>query len=118
MLKKGDNIDVIEGELNQDEIQNVIFTHSIMNAQDQSLPKDFDLKEGISKVYFYNDAYHVIDVKRILPETQKTFKEAKGRVINDFQDEVEKNWLKKLDETYKVIVNKDVLTKVKSIIKD
>ena len=57
-------------------------------------------------------------MKRILPETEKTLEETKGRVINDFQNEVEKKWLEKLEDTYKVVVNKDVLTKIKSQIKN
>lgn len=118
MLEKGDDLEDIKTELNQNDSQNVIFTREIMNAQHQALPRGFYFKEGLSEVYFYNNAYHVIDVKHILLETEKTLGESKGKVINDFQDEVEATWLKKLEDTYKVVVNKDVLTKVKSQIKN
>ncbi|MCF6294222.1 MAG: peptidylprolyl isomerase [Flavobacteriaceae bacterium] len=117
MLKNGVSLEDIKAKINQKDSQNVIFTSNIMNAEHRALPKDFNFKVGVSKVYFYNDAFHVVDVKRILPETEKTYNESKGRVISDYQDEVEKQWLKKLKETYKVVVNEDVLEKVKSIIK-
>lgn len=115
-LENGVTLEDIKAQLNQNDSQNVIFTSDIMNADHQALPEGFVFKEGVSKVYFYNDAYHVIDVKRIIPETEKTLEEAKGRVINDFQDEVEKNWLKKLENTYKVEVNNNVLEKIKTLI--
>ncbi len=118
MLKNGVSLEDIKAKINQKDSQNVIFTSNIMNAEHRALPKDFNFKVGVSKVYFYNDAFHVIDVKRILPETEKTYNESKGRVISDYQDEVEKQWLKKLKETYKVVVNKDVLEKVKTLIKN
>lgn len=113
MLKKGDKPEDIALHLNQNNSQNVIFTNEVMDVEDQALPKDINFKEGLSEVYFYNNAYHVINVKHILPETEKTLEETKGKVINDFQDEVENNWLKNLENTYKVIINKDVLAKVK-----
>lgn len=117
MLKKGNSIETIKTQLNQNDLQNVIFTSAIMNAEHQTLPKDFIFKEGISKIYHYNDAYHVIEVKRILPQTEKTFDESRGKVISDYQDEVEKQWLKKLHKTYMVSIDTDVLAKVKSLIK-
>ncbi|MCH7523866.1 MAG: peptidylprolyl isomerase [Bacteroidetes bacterium] len=118
MLKNGDDLEDIKTQLNQNDSQNVIFTSDIMNVEHQAFPNGFHFKEGVSKVYFYNNAYHVINVKHILPETEKTLEESKGKVIIDFQDEVETTWLKKLKDTYKVVVNKDVLTKVKSQIKN
>ena len=116
MLNNGKSQEEIKTVLNQNDSQNVIFTSDIMTAQHQALPNDFDFKVGVSDVYFYNDAYHVINVKQILPKTEKALEETKGRVINDFQNEVESNWLNKLEDTYKVNVNQDVLAKVKSLI--
>lgn len=118
MLKNGISLEAIKAQINQNKSQNVILTSEIMNAEHRALPKDFYFKEGVSKVYFYNDAFHVIDVKRILPKTEKTYNESKGSVISDYQDEVEKQWLKDLEETYKVVVNKEVLKKVKFLIKN
>jgi len=78
------------------------------------LPKDFNFEEGISKIYFHNDAYQVVKVDKVLPETQKTIEEAKGTVISDYQNEVEKNWVEELKKKYRVEVNTKVLSKIKS----
>jgi peptidyl-prolyl cis-trans isomerase SurA len=78
------------------------------------LPQDLELKEGVSKIYEKNDAFHVIKVNKVIPKTNKTFEESKGNVINDFQNEIEKNWVQTLKEHFKVVIHKDVLAKVKS----
>lgn len=117
MLEDGKDVEAIKEELNKNDAQNVIFTTGIMDSEHQALPKNFDFKSGLSEVYFNNDAYHIVNVKTILPATEKTFDEAKGKIISDYQDEVEKKWIQNLENTYKVQVNKDVLAKIKSVIK-
>ncbi len=114
MLNNGNKIEEIKNKLNQDNTQKVIFTSGIMTATHQALPKTFIFKEGISKIYFYNDAYHIIKVNKVLPEASKTLEETKGIVISDYQDLVEKNWLKELEGKYEVKINQDILAKVKS----
>lgn len=117
MLMEGNEMETIKMELNKDGGQNVLFTTGIMDVGHQALPENFEFELGISDVYFYNDAFHVLNVKTILPETQKTLQEAKGKVISDYQDDVEKKWIQHMENTYKVQVNKDVLAKIKSLIK-
>jgi peptidyl-prolyl cis-trans isomerase SurA len=40
---------------------------------------------------------------------QKSFEEARGAVINDYQEEIEKNWIKDLKAQYPVFINEPVL---------
>ncbi len=114
LLNKEGDIETIKTELNQDGKQNVIFTSGLMTAEHQALPSDFNFKKGISKVYFYNDAYHIIKVNKVLPEATKTLDESRGAVISDYQDKVEKEWLMELENKYKVVINNNILAKVKS----
>ena len=96
-----------------------LFLHQILWMHNhQALPKDFEFKKGISKIYNHNNAFVVVKVKEILPETQKPFDDAKGAVICDYQTYKEEKWLKELSEKYKVVVNDDVLNDVKSQIKN
>ena len=88
------------------------------NTNDSKLPKDFEIKEGVSRVYKHNGAYHAIDVKAILPAGNKTLEEAKGKVINDYQEEIEKNWINNLYKNFSVEVNEDALQSVKEKIKN
>lgn len=50
----------------------------------------------------------------ILPASQKTMDDARGYIIADYQDELEKAWIKKLEKQYPVDIKKKVL---KSLIK-
>jgi peptidyl-prolyl cis-trans isomerase SurA len=49
---------------------------------------------------------HVVEI--VPPET-KQLKEARGYVIADYQDHLEKEWVKELTEEYEVLVNEDLL---------
>jgi len=94
LFSNGTKWETIKDKLNQGDAQKVIFTFGIMTASHQALPKTFDFNVGISKIYFYNDAYHIIKVNKVLPEANKTLKETKGAVISDYQNLVEKIGLK------------------------
>jgi peptidyl-prolyl cis-trans isomerase SurA len=49
-----------------------------------------------------------IKIEKILPPGQKTLQEAKGYVVADYQDYLEKEWLKSLKKTYSVQVDQKV----------
>ncbi len=114
MLGNSDDLESIKKILNSDNAQKVIFTSGIMTADHQALPKDFNFEKGVSKIYYHNDAYQVIKVNKVLPEAQKTIEEARGAIISDYQNEVEKNWIGELKNKYRVDINADVLSKIKS----
>ena len=114
LLKNGKAPEDIKKTVNLDNKVNVIFTSGVMDANHQALPKDFVFQKGISKVHKHNDAFVVIQGKDLLPKKLKTFDEAKGKIISDYQIYKENKWLEDLSNKYQVVVNQDVLTKVKS----
>ena len=114
LLKNGATVDEIKAKLNSDKEQKVIITKGVMELDHQMLPQDLELKEGVSKIYEKNDAFHVVKVNRAVPKTTKTLEECKGNVISDFQNEIEKNWVETLRKQFMVKINNDVLAKVKS----
>ncbi|WP_100609939.1 peptidylprolyl isomerase [Confluentibacter lentus] len=96
----------------------VFFTSDIMDASHQALPTDFEFKKGISKTYKHHDAFVIVQVKDIMPKKLKTFEEARGEVLSDYQVVKENKWLEELKTKYKVEVNQESLSKVKSQIKN
>lgn len=118
MMKKGKSDKEITNALNTPDKQNVIFTKGTFNINDSKLPTNFGIKKGISKVYEHNEAFHIIDVKAVLPAGTKTLEEAKGSVINDYQGEIETNWINSLHERFKVEVNQDALNAIKAKIEN
>ena len=114
LMKKGKSEDEIKKAVNIKDKQNVIFTKGTYKTDDPILPSDFKAVKGVSKVYEHNEAFHVIDVKAVLPAGQKTLEEAKGNVINNYQEEIETNWINELYKRFKVEINQDVLKTVKT----
>lgn len=118
LLQKGMDLEQIKNLINSNDNIEVIFTSDIMDANHQALPKDFEFKKGISKIYKHNNGFVLVQVKDVLPETQKTFDEAKGTIISDYQTYKEENWLKTLSEKYKIEIKNEALAKVKALIKN
>lgn len=114
LMKKGKSEDDIKTELNTSDKQNVIFTKGTYNINDPVLPSNFVAKKGVSKVYEHNESFHIIDVKAVLPAGQKTLTEARGRVISDYQTELETKWINDLHKRFEVKVNKDTLNAIKA----
>lgn len=114
MMKKGKSEDDMKEALNTKDKQNVIFTKGTYRTDDPILPSKFVAKKGISKIYEHNEAFHVINVKAVLPAGQKTLEEAKGNVINSYQAEIETNWVNDLYKRFKIEVNEDVLNTIKA----
>lgn len=114
MMLQGMSDEDISKALNTETEQKVIFTKGLMETDHQALPQDLELKEGVSKIYQYNDAYHVMLINKVIPSANKTFDEAKGKVISDYQNSIEENWLKTLNNRYKVDINSKALKKVKN----
>ena len=116
MLKQGVILDDINTKMNGKD-QKVIFTKGIYQKGNDILPTDLDFKKGISNIYRHNDAYHVLLINNVLPSSYQTLEEARGKVVNDYQNEIETNWLKELKSLFPVEINEKVLKKVKSQLK-
>ncbi len=46
-----------------------------------------------------------MEVKRLVPPGTRSFDEARAQVISDYQDYLEKNWVRQLREKYRVKIN-------------
>jgi peptidyl-prolyl cis-trans isomerase SurA len=53
-----------------------------------------------------NNTYYLVEVSRLVPPGNLTFDEARAKVISEYQDALEKEWLIKLRQNYPVNVNK------------
>ncbi|MEH6535503.1 MAG: peptidylprolyl isomerase [Psychroserpens sp.] len=116
-LEKGVSVEEIIPEMNTKNELNVISTADVFEKGHESLPSDFEFKEGVSNIYQHNDSYHVVMVNVVLPAGNKTLDEARGKVISDYQNYIEDNWVKILNERFDVKLNESVLKRVKKQIK-
>lgn len=117
LLKNQTTADAIKLQMNTEDEQRVIFTSGTFELDHSSLPSNLKLKEGVSKIYKHNDAFHVLKIKEILPAQTKTLEEAKGAVITDYQEQLEKEWINNLRNRFKVEVNESVFKNMKANIK-
>ncbi|MEO0732183.1 MAG: peptidylprolyl isomerase [Bacteroidota bacterium] len=62
-----------------------------------------DLRKGTASFYV---------IQEILPARRKELKEARGYVIADYQDQLEREWVDQLREQFPVKINKKVLAKL------
>lgn len=71
------------------------------------LQKDFETTPEANEA---GDAYTFVHIMQVyLKPEEKSFEEAKGMVINDYQQQLEQSWLADLREKYPVRVNTSVL---------
>ncbi len=56
----------------------------------------------------------LVFISKVIPETPKKMEETKGQVTADYQDYLEKEWVKQLRKKYKIVINEDVWKEVKS----
>ncbi|WP_242155057.1 peptidylprolyl isomerase [Aestuariivivens sediminis] len=118
LLEQGLALDKIKNLVNSNTNIEVIFTTGIMDAGHQALPEAYTFKMGLSKIYRHNSGFVLVQTKEILPASIKSFDEAKGAVISDYQDFKEENWVKALRKKYEVRVDQKVLDQVKQTVKN
>lgn len=67
-------------------------------------------KEGIANDIVLNDgSYILVDVHQVIPSCPKQLDEVRGKVISDYQNELEAKWLTELKSKYSIKVNMEVL---------
>lgn len=78
-----------------------------------AISNQLDFKEGVSKIVKHNNQYLIYNVIEFIPTRQLEFDEIKGKVLADYQDYLEENWIKKLSEKYGITINENELIKLK-----
>jgi len=69
-----------------------------------------DWELGISSDIKNNDgSYIIVDIHEVLASGLKELNETKGKVISDYQNALELEWIASLQEKYKVSINNEVL---------
>lgn len=63
----------------------------------------------VGKGYEKDGSYYFTKIEEIIAPSIKTLEEARGYVVADYQDNLEKDLIKKLKEKFKIVINEDVL---------
>lgn len=114
LTKKGKSIDYIKEELNKESKINIMVQTGLFEEDDKTLPKNTEAKVGLSKIVKQDDYYFFMNIAEIVPAQAKDLSEARGRVINDYQQFLEANWVNELKKNVNIKVNNEVLQKMKA----
>ena len=115
LLEKGTSVEEIKEQFNSSGSSQVMVSSGVVEEGYSRLPENFEVNMGVSQVFEKQDNgfYKVVRVNEILEPSLKTFEEAKGAVINDYQQQLEKEWLQSLRNGRNIEVNAKVFNKVK-----
>jgi len=111
ILKKGKklNTDELKSMFNKDGSEVIKTTTRILEKEGKGAGLIPWGKAGAMTDIQSNKGVHTFTkVVKMIPPTNKTMKEARGYIIADYQDLLEKNWIKELRNTFSVKTNKDV----------
>jgi len=114
LLQSDTPIEKIKDTVNEGATIHVLFTSGTYEINDRKLPKNMEIKKGVSDVITEakND-FKVVKIDKILPESIKKINETRGKVISDYQEFLEKEWIQNLHKKYSVTKNKKQIKKLK-----
>lgn len=115
LLVAGRSAEWIKESVNEGPTVHVLFSKGKLEEGSSKLPEGFALTEGVSDILQEGDnQFTIVRVDRIYPEAGKELGEARGEVLNDYQNYLEEQWVAELRETYAVRINKRNYRNLKS----
>jgi len=107
LLLAGKSAESVKESLNEGATIHVLFSQGKLEEGSSKLPEGYVFKEGVSKIFQEGDnQFTIVRADRIYPETRKELKEARGEVLNDYQNHLEETWVADLRGTYTIKMNK------------
>ena len=85
----------------------------IYQKEENKMVDDTNWKIGLGKSTINNDKASFVYINKVVEPSPKPFKDCKGLVTADYQNYLEKEWIKKLRAKYPIKINNDVLNAVK-----
>lgn len=113
LINASDSIESLEKQLKENNVDKYIFTNGVFERSNIKIPSNLEFKQGVSEIYEHNESFHVYVIDEVMPSGQKTFKEARGSIVNDFQNKFEKDWLQDLRNRFNVTINEKVFEELK-----
>ena len=117
MLKKGDETKNIKSKFNVGNNINIMIIEEIKEIGSAVIPKATKPDVGLSDVFKEGDYYYVTKVNKVIPEGNKSLDECRGKIVNEYQQYLEQNWVDELKKEFSVEINQDVFEKIKSKLK-
>ncbi len=117
MMKQNVAPEKIKEALNPKDKVLVMTNSGIFEEGNDALPKTLKFEVGVSEIIKEGEYYFVTKVNKVLPAGEKMLEECKGKVINDYQQYLEQNWVEELKKEFTIITFPDVFERVKKELK-
>lgn len=117
LLLEGRNMEEIKAQVNEGATIHVLFNEAFLELPSNKLPLNFEEQIGVLKVYAEDESHFtVVKVLELMPPRPKTLKENRGQVMNDYQNHLEREWVKSLHRKYKVSYNEKEVKRLEKLI--
>lgn len=119
LLKSGISIDSISGIIETDSSINAIVNSGEFDKENTLMPEKYKYDVGISKIFKSEEnRYVLVNSNEILPVKVQELSEVRGRVISDYQEYLEEEWVDELHQKYKVEFNDEVVQSLQPSVED
>ncbi|WP_139959148.1 peptidylprolyl isomerase [Flavicella sediminum] len=115
-LAKENNLDSINNYLSAK--KNILTKVGDFERDNAIFPKGTVFTANTVKTYNNKKEHVVVKILEIKEEVQQEFEDVKGKVINDYQNEIQKNWLEELRAKHKIKVYKHRLRSTKKLMEN
>lgn len=112
-LKKGKSIEYIKEKLNKDGKIHIMVKSGLFEEDYDILPQYQNLSKGVATIVSKDKYYFVVNVLDVKEAGPKDFNDCKGKVISDYQQYLENNWVDELKKEFDIKINQDVFQTVK-----
>jgi len=113
-LEKNKTTDYIKSKINKKGVVDVMVKSGLFEENHDVLSEYKNPQIGTTSVVKKGNYYFVVKVKEVKPAQQKSLDECRGKVISDYQQFLENNWVDELKKEFKVIVNQKTFEEVKN----
>jgi peptidyl-prolyl cis-trans isomerase SurA len=117
MIKKNQSSKEIKDKFNTQEVLNIMTNEGVYEEGAEALPKETKMEVGVSEITNKGEYYFITKITKVIPAGVKTLEECRGKVVNDYQQYLEQNWVNELKKEFSINVNHDVFENVKKQIK-
>ena len=117
-LAKGKSLDYIKEQLNKDGKVNVMSKSGLYEEDYDVLSNFQNLSKGVTNIIAKDQYFFVVNVTDTKPAGVKELSECKGKVISDYQQFLENNWVDELKSEFTIKINTEVFSKVKNQLKN
>jgi len=114
LLKQGRKAHAIDSVINNDSVTNASLKEGYFEKDANPYIEKAQWEKGLSEKLKHKKYSFYVMIHEFIPPEPKKLKEARGIVTADYQNHLEKQWIRKLRNKYSFEVNRDVLNSLKS----